>query len=365
MNVKKAYKFRLYPTARQEAYFACAFGASRWVWNKMLSDREAEYKASGKGNMPTPASYKKEFSWLKEVDSLALCNVQMDLNQAYSNFFAKRAKHPKFKSRKDYKQSYRTNNQRDSIRLDSEKDLLKLPKIGWVKIKYHRSLPKNAIIKNVTVSKTATGKFYASINFDCDIQAPKTKEHELVVLGIDYSSTHLFVDSDGYIADMPHFYRQAQKRLRKAQRRLCRMKKHSKNYDKQKLKIAILHEKVANQRKDFLHKESKRIADTYDVVCVENLNMTGIARSLKLAKATYDNGFGEFRTMLAYKLQERGKKFVKADKFFTSSQLCNVCGYKNIEVKNVKVKEWTCPNCGKQHDRDLNAAINLRNYALS
>lgn len=364
MKANKAYKYRLYPNQAQRILFSKTFGSCRWVWNRMLSEKTEAYE-EGRSIKLNPANYKIEYPWLKEIDSLSLCNEMLDLRQAYNNFFSKRANKPKFKSRKNYKQSYRTNNQRGSISIDYESSLLKLPKVGLVKVKLHRGLPVGAKIKNVTVSKTSSGKYYAAINFEYEVKTSKAKKANKRALGIDYSSAHFFVDSEGFVADMPHYYRVQQKRLRKAQRRLARMKKFSKNYSKQKKRIALIHEKIANQRHDFQHKQSRRIADEYDIVCVEDLNMKSVARSLKLAKATYDNGFGEFRCQLKYKLEERGKQFVKAEKSFPSSQLCHVCGEKNPEVKDLKVRDWICPHCGAIHDRDINAAINLKNYALA
>ena len=340
------------------------FGSCRWIWNRMLNEKKKAYE-EGRSVKLNPANYKVEYQWLKEVDSLSLCNEMLDLRQAYNNFFNRRANKPKYKSRKNFKQSYRTNNQSDSIRIKYEDGLLKLPKVGWVKVKLHRKLPEGAEIKNVTVSKTCSGKYYAAINFEYEVKTSKPKKANPRALGIDYSSAHFFVDSEGTVADMPHYYRAQQKRLRKAQRRLARMKKFSQNYSKQKKGIALIHEKIANQRQDFQHKQSRRIANEYDIVCVEDINMNGIARSLKLAKATYDNSFGEFRRQLKYKLEDQGKQFVKAEKNFPSSQLCHVCGEKNPEVKNLKLRNWICPHCGTSHDRDINAAINLKIYALA
>ena len=370
--VARAFRYRIYPSPKQEELFVRTFGCCRLVWNLMLNDKIESYKRTGKQQDFTPAMYKtEERSFLREVDSIALSNERQDLRKAFNNFFSKRAKFPKFKRKHDSKNnSFRTDNVYNNIVLDNKGGFIKLPKAGFVKLKLHRSLPKGAVIKNVTVRKEPSGKWFCSICFKVDEDSLKTKRKtrnrkaEKLTVGLDYKSDGLYVDSEGNCANMPHFYRKAQKALAKAQRKLSRMELHSKNWYHQSKKVAILHEKVANQRRDFLHKKAKELANKYKTICVEDLNLQVIARSLKLGKATHDNGFGIFRTMLAYKLADRDGELIKAPKLFASSQRCHCCGEKNPEVKDMKIRKWICPHCGAEHDRDENAAINLKQYAL-
>lgn len=371
-KISRAYEYAIYPNPEQINLFIRTFGCCRLIWNLMLAERIKHYVESHEQKEFTPATFKtEEREFLREVDSYALANEQMFLRKAYTNFFRKDAKFPKFKKKGDPKhRSYTTSNVNNTIKLDAENSAIRLPKVGLVKIRLHRNLPKDALIKNVTVKQIPSGKWKCSICFECPESSLKTKRKsktrkaEKLTLGLDYKSDGLYVDSNGRCALMPHFFRNSQKKLEKAQRKLDRMAKHSNNYEEQRKKVAKLHEKVANQRKDFLHKESKYLADRYEVICVEDLNMQAMARSLKLGKATHDNGFGMFRTMLAYKLADRDGVLLKAEKKFPSSQRCHCCGEKNPEVKNMKVRKWTCPHCGAEHDRDENAAINLKQYAL-
>ena len=243
-----------------------------------------------------------------------------------------------------------------------EKGTVSLPKIGKVRVKQHRSIPKNYRLKSVTVSQTASGKYYVSILFEYENQVQKTEPQKF--LGLDFSMHELYVDSNGNCPQFPRYYRLSEKKLKKEQRKLSKMEKGSKNREKQRIKVAKLHEKVANQRKDFLHKQSRQIANAYDCVCIENLNMQAIAQSLNFGKSVSDNGWGMFTAFLQYKLEETGKRLVKVDKFFASSQFCSVCGYQNSGTKDLSVREWICPCCQTYHDRDINAAVNIRNEGM-
>ena len=307
--------------------------------------------------------YKTEFEWLKEVDSLALANAQMNLQKAYNNFFTNpKTGFPKFKSKHKNRKSYTTNNQKGSITL--ENGYLKLPKAnGLIQVKQHRQIPSDHKIKSVTISQTPSGKYYASILFECENQVQE-KEDLTKFLGLDFSMKELYKDSNGNEPCYPKYYRKAEKRLKREQRKLSLMEKGSSNRNKQRIKVAKLHEKVANQRKDFLHKQSRQIANAYDCVCIENLDMKAMSQCLKFGKSVSDNGWGMFTVFLKYKLEEMGKRLVKTDKFYASSQLCNVCGYKNTETKDLSVREWDCPDCGTHHNRDINAAINIRNEGM-
>ena len=358
----KAYKFRLYPTKEQEIMFAKTFGCVRFIYNKMLADKIEFYNETKQKLNNTPAQYKKEFEWLKEVDSLALANAQMNLQTAYNNFFrTPKVGFPKFKSKKRNKNSYTTNNQNGTVTIVNGK--LKLPKVGLVKIRQHRLIPNNQKIKSATITKTPSEKYYVSILVEYEQYIPNTQLDKNKALGLDYASHSFYVDSQGKEADYPKFYRNAQNILAKEQRKLSHMKYGSNNYHKQKLRVARVQEHIANQRKDWIHKLSTQLANEYDYICVEDINMQNMAQSLNLGKSTNDNGFGMFRTILAYKLADRGKKFVKIDKWFPSSKMCRFCGVINKEL-TLADRVWTC-ECGETLNRDENAAINIMNVGLS
>ncbi len=345
----------------QKEMLSKTFGCVRFIYNRMLSDKIKYYEKTKEKLNTTPAQYKKEFGWLKEVDSLALANAQMNLQTAYNNFFrSPKVGFPKFKSKKSNRRSYTTNYVNGNIGIVN--GYIKLPKIGNVKINQHREIPLDHKLKSVTVNKTSSEKYYVSVLFEYENQVSKAELHNF--LGLDFSMHKLYVDSNGNEASYPRYYRQSEIKLAREQRKFSKMKKGSHNRNKQRIKIAKLHEKVSNQRKDFLHKQSKQIANVYDCVCIEDLNMKSMSQSLNFGKSLSDNGWGMFTCFLQYKLAEMGKRLIKIDKFFPSSQICNVCGYKNSETKNLNVREWTCPECGNNHNRDINAAINIRNEGI-
>ena len=340
---------------------AKTFGCVRFIYNRMLSDKIKHYEETKQKLNNTPAQYKKEFEWLKEVDSLALANAQINLQTAYNNFFrSPKVGFPKFKSKKSNHRSYTTNCVNGNIKLVN--GLLTLPKVGKIKMKQHRQIPSDYKLKSVTVSQTPSGKYYASILFEYENQVSQVIPQTF--LGLDFSMHELYKDSNGNEPQYPRYYRQAEKKLAREQRKLSLMQKGSNNRNKQRVKVAKLHEKVASQRKDFLHKQSGQIANVYGCVCIEDLDMKAMSQSLRFGKSVSDNGWGMFTTFLAYKLEEMGKQLVKVDKFFASSQTCSVCGYKNSETKNLAVRAWDCPECGTHHDRDVNAAINIRNEGM-
>ena len=358
----KAYKFRLYPNKEQEILFNKTFGCVRFVYNKMLNDKIEHYKETKQKLNNTPAQYKKEFEWLKEIDSLALANAQMNLQTAYNNFFrSPKTGFPKFKSKKKNKNSYTTNNQSGTI--DIVDKHIKLPKVGLVKMKQHRIISSEQKIKSATISKTPSGKYYISILVEYDFIPPVISLNKNNALGLDYASHSFYVDSQNREADYPKFYRNAQIKLAKEQRKLSLMKYGSNNYYKQKIIVAKLHEHISNQRKDWIHKLSTELANEYDYICVEDINMQNMSQSLSLGKSTNDNGFGMFRTILGYKLQDRGKKLIKIDKWFPSSKMCRFCGNVNKDL-TLADRVWTC-SCGETLNRDENAAINIKNVGLS
>ena len=340
-----AIKCRIYPTAEQRVLFAKTFGCCRKIYNLMLADKIACYRKTGKALMTTPAQYKEAYPYLKEVDSLALANEQLHLQEAYRNFFRdRRIGFPKFKAKKRDWNSYTTNVVNGNIAVVGKG--IKLPKAGIVPAKIHRSAPSGWKLKSVTVSQARDGRYYASLLYEGDMSAvPVDLSGDISHIGLDYKSNGLYMDSLGHLADMPHFYRKSQKKLSREQRRLSRKVRGSKNYEKQRLKVAMVSAHTANQRKDFLHKLSAEITNQYDLVSVETLNLQGIAKGRRLGKATYDNGFGAFCTMLEYKQHKKGHYFMKVGKFFPSSQLCQ-CGYKNPETKDLQVRIVTCPKCG-------------------
>ncbi len=360
--MNKAYKFRIYPNRDQRLLFEKTFGCVRFIYNKMLADKIEYYKETKQILNNTPAQYKKEFEWLKEVDSLALANAQMNLQSAYNNFFKNpKVGFPKFKSKKKGKNTYTTNNQKGTISILHNK--IKIPKVGYVTIKQHRQVPNDYKIKYATISKTASGKYYVSILTEYYYEVPERILNKDNALGLDYASHSFYVDSQGREANYPKFYRQSQGKLAKEQRKLSNMKYGSNNYQKQKVKVATIHEHIANQRKDWLHKLSHILSQEYDYICVEDINMKNMSQSFRLGKSTLDNGFGMFRTFLQYKLEERGKRLIKIDKWFPSSKMCRFCGTVNSSL-TLADRIWTC-DCGKTLNRDENAAINILNVGLS
>ena len=359
--MNKAYKFRIYPNAEQQIILTKTFGCVRFIYNQMLSDKIKHYEETKQKLNNTPAQYKSKFPWLKEVDSLALANAQMNLQTAYNSFFRNpKIGFPKFKSKKSNRRSYTTNCVNGNISIYN--GFLKLPKVGLVKLKQHRLILSNYKLKSVTISQTPSGKYYASVLFEYENQIQEQELHDF--LGLDFSMHGLYKDSNGNEPAYPRYYRQAEERLKREQRKLTLMQKGSKNRSKQRIKVANLHEKVANQRKDFLHKQSRQIVNAYDCVCIENLDMKAMSQSLNFGKSVADDGWGMFVTFLKYKLEETGKRLVKVNRFFASSQICNVCGYKNTATKNLSIRAWDCPECGTHHNRDINAAINIRNEGM-
>lgn len=360
----KAYKFRIYPTDEQALLINRTFGSVRFIYNKMLADRKAIYElykddkeTLKQQTLPTPARYKDEYPWLKEVDSLALANAQLDLNEAYTHFFNGTANFPAFKRKHHHRKSYTTNNQGGTIRFIDNRTI-RLPKLKDVRIKLHRQIPEGMEIKSATISQTPTGKYYISILVEYEQKIDPILPTTETVLGLDYSSQTLYIDNKANTADYPKFYRKAEAKLKKEQRKLSKRKKGSKNREKQRQKVAKLHEKVANQRKDFLHKRSRQIANAYDAVVIEDLNMRAMAQGLHLAKSTNDNGYGMLKTFLAYKLKEQGKQLVVIDKWYPSSKMCHVCGTTNDQL-TLADRIWIC-SCGAVLDRDINAAINIK-----
>ena len=359
-------KYRLYPTKEQAALFAKTFGCCRKIWNLMLSDKILSYETTKSFGKQTPAMYKAEYPYLKEVDSLALANVQLHLQQAMKNHFASgHCRFPRFKSSKHSRKSYTTNNQKGTVAVLEH--AIRLPKVGKVKAVIHRR-NEEWRVKSATISQEADGSYYASVLYEFDTaEVPMTGSIQHAI-GLDYKSEGLYMDSNGMIGSDHEYYRESQTKLAKAQRRLSRKQgskkgeQKSRNYLKQQRKVGKIHRHIRNQRLDSLHKQSTEIANQMDVVCVESLNLRSMSnKGFGNGKATLDNGYGMFLNMLEYKLAERGKYFVRIDKWFPSSQRCYRCG--KMKKMRLEEREYRC-SCGYVCDRDLNAAKNILQEGL-
>ena len=366
-QILKAYKIRLYPNAEQQIFFAKSFGCSRFIWNRMLGDKIDHFKATKTTLNNTPAQYKKEFEWLKEVDSLALANVQQNLRAAYSKFFKGGTGFPKFK-KKGVRDSYTTNNQKGTVAVT--KNTVKLPKIGHINAKFPDKI--NGLIKSATVSRNPSGKYFVSLLVETIInELPKTQSN----IGIDLGLTDFIVLSDGTKVANPKFLSKLQDKLAREQKILAKRRAvakadqrklaESRNYQKQKLKVAKIYEKITNSRQDFLHKISFNLVKNHDVIAIEDLNVKGMVKNRKLAKAISDSSWSAFTTMLAYKADWYGKQLVKIDRWFPSSKTCSNCNHLLTKAElPLSVRTWNCPTCSQQNDRDINASINILHQGL-
>ena len=361
--MQKGVEFRIYPNKEQQSLINQTLGCCRLIYNIGLDMRNKAFENGEKVNyfktsaMLTELKRNNEFSFLRDVDSVALQQSLRDLDKGFANFFQKRARHPRFKSKHNNHQSYRTINQRNNIRIVGKH--IKLPKLGYVKVRQTMEVEH---INNATIKRTPTGKYFVvlSVKFE-----PEVKPSNGGSIGIDVGIKEFYSDSNGNVVSNPKFLEKSSRKLRREQRRLSRKKKDSNNRNKQRIRVAKVHEKITNQRNDFLQKISTMLISENQVICIEDLKIKNMVRNHRLARCISSVSWGKFFKILEYKTNWYGNKLIKVPTMYPSSQTCSCCGYKNPSVRNLAVRKWECPNCNTKHDRDTNASINILNKGLS
>ena len=361
----KAYKYRIYPNKEQKIQIAKTFGCCRFVYNQTLAYHKDAYENEKKSVSKTDCNnycnreLKKEYEWLKDVDKFALTNAIYNMDAAYRKFFKEHAGYPKFKSKRDNHKSYTTNYTNENIVVDFEKGRVKLPKLKMVKAKQPREFEGK--IKSATISQMPSGKYFVSILVEEEqVELPKVEKS----VGIDLGIKDLVITSDGEKIDNLKLIKKYENKLVRQQRKLAHKQKGSKNREKQRIKVAKIYEKIANTRNDYLHKISHKLINENQVIVSEDLSVSNMVKNANLAKSISDCGWSELTRQLQYKADWYGRTYVKIGRFVPSSQICHVCGYKNEETKDLSVRKWTCPQCRTEHDRDINAAINIQNEGL-
>ena len=358
----KAFKYRLYPTISQAEKINQNIGCARFVYNQLLDDRINVYKETKQKSKKTYSVLKKEHGFLKQADSRALKNAQAHLDEAYNKFFKEPSTgFPKFKAKRKSRWSYTTDNNNNAIHF--KRNRIQLPKVGAVKVVQHRDIEGRII--TATISHERSGEYYASVL--CEIEQPEALPITKKKIGIDLGLHNLIVCSNGTKVESPKHFRKAQAKLAKEQRKFARTQKGSNGYEKMRIKVARCHQKIKNQRKDFLHKLSTKLINENQVICLEDLSVKGMQKNHKLAKSVADASFSMFVSMLEYKAKWYGRTIVKIDRFYPSTQICNGCGFQNTSLKGLKglkVREWICLKCGEVHDRDFNASMNILKEGL-
>lgn len=361
----KAYKYILYPNKQQEEQIQKTFGCCRFVYNQTLASRKEAYEKEKKSlskidcNNYCNRELKKRYEWLREVDKCSLTNAIYNMDSAYQKFFKEHFGYPKFKSKRCSKKSYKTNFTNNNIEVSFEENKIKLPKLKWVKAKMHRIF--DGQIKSATISQVSSGKYFVSMLVETE-HIPM--ESTSCVIGIDLGIKDLLITSDGEKFDNIRTTKKYEDRLAKEQRKLSHKKKGSKNWNKQRIKVARIHEKIHNTRIDNLHKISHKLVSENQVIVSEDLAVSNMVKNHNLAKAILDCGWYELTRQLSYKSEWNHRQYIKIGRFVQSSQTCNYCGYVNAKTKDLSIRQWICPQCGTIHDRDINAAKNILNAGL-